>query len=699
MSTADFLVEIGTEELPPSSLKTLAKAFAAGIKASLEKADLQVPNLQVFATPRRLAVLIRNLAEHTPNKALTVWGPPAKIAYDEQGELTKAGLAFANKNDLTPAELEVANDGKVDKLMCRTTSGGLETQSLLMDIVNQALNQLPISKRMRWGTNREEFVRPVHWVVMLFGDTLVPGEVLGIQAGNQTRGHRFHCNEALTLAQARDYEDLLHNTGYVIADMEKRQQIIHEQVTQAAQSIDGEAVIDEELLSEVSALVEWPVALTGRFDTQFLQVPAEALISSMKEHQKYFHIIDKNGQLLPNFVAVANIESQDPSQVIDGNERVIHPRLADAAFFFEQDKQISLADRREKLHGVVFQAQLGSLYEKTKRLEALVEFIAQQLDEDPTPIMQAARLCKSDLVSQLVCEFPELQGIAAYYYAQNDGEAKDIALAIKEHYLPKFAGDKLASTSTGAILALADRIDTLIGIFGIGQVPTGSKDPFGLRRASLAILRIIMEKSFTLDLKTLLEFSARQFTELPKIDSVVSDALNYIIERFKAWYDEMGLAAEIFQSVNAKGLSQPLDIDNRVKAVAQFRTLPQALSLAAANKRVSNILAKHSGAIATEINASLLENGAETVLANALADMQQRIEPLFLTRNYSQILTTLAQLREAVDPFFDQVMVMTENLDVRNNRLALLNQLRNLFLNVADISYLDVKSDNRTKDT
>jgi glycyl-tRNA synthetase beta chain len=686
---ADFLVELGTEELPPKALKTLMNAFANGIEEGCQKAGLAFASVEAYASPRRLTAIIRQLEAETPRKEQTVWGPPAKIAFDADGNPSKAAEAFAKKNGLNVADLATENDGKADKLVCRIETGGELATGLLPAIVETSLNALPIPKRMRWGASRTEFVRPVHWLVMLYGNEIVDANILGLTASRETRGHRFHYNQVLEVENADDYLNKLPGIAYVQVDFEARQQLVRQQVEAEAKSVGGVAVIGDDLLDEVTALVEWPVALTGRFEERFLEVPAEALISSMKEHQKYFHVVDADGKLLPYFITVSNIESTDPQQVIDGNERVIRPRLADAAFFFETDKKTSLSEFRERLKPIVFQAQLGSIFDKTERVKSLAAYIAQQINGDSTKAERAAELCKSDLVSDMVGEFDKMQGLAGYYYALNDGEDESVAKAMYEQYLPKFAGDKLPETETGTIIALADRIDTLSGIFGIGQKPTGSKDPFALRRASLGVLRLLVEKELALDLRELLAMAAKQHGDnIKDLDATVETAFNYMVERFRAWYEEESIKVEVFQAVQAKNLSQPLDINNRVHAVNSFSQLPEAEALAAANKRVSNILAKLDSEPASDVEPSLLQEPAEQALATAIDDIAKVVEPLFASRDYTAGLAQLAALRQPIDTFFDDVMVMADDEALKNNRIALLATLRNLFLEVADISLL-----------
>lgn len=685
----DFLVEIGTEELPPTALLKLSNSFTEQVRSGIEASGLSFNNVEPFATPRRLAIVVTGLDEKTPEKQITNWGPPKKIAFDDEGKPSKAAIAFAKKNNISPDDLVVENDGKADKLVHRSTQAGKNAIDLLPAIVQTALDKLPIAKRMRWGASRIEFVRPVQWVVMMLGSDVIDATILGIKAGLTTRGHRFHCDTDLDIANPSAYQELLKTSGHIVANYDERKTLIRQQVIAEGEKLGGKAIIDEALLDEVTGLVEWPVALTGSFEERFLAVPAEALISSMKEHQKYFHVEDANGNLIPYFITVSNIVSQDPAQVISGNERVIRPRLADAAFFFETDQKVKLETRLEALKTVVFQAKLGTVYEKTQRVMSLAAKIAEHIGSDANHAKRAAELSKADLVSDMVLEFDKMQGIAGCYYALNDGEPAEVANAIKDQYLPKFAGDKLPESSTGCAVALADRLDTIVGIFGIGQPPTGSKDPFALRRATLGVLRIIVEKDLNLDLRTLLNQAQQQHNNLTVTDNLTETVLNYMLERFRAWYEEDQIKAEVFLAVSAKGLSQPLDINQRVRAVHNFSQLPEAQALAAANKRVSNILAKLDDK--TQLNAvdsALLSDEAEIALAQLVQAKADEISPMLTQRQYTEALTSLASLRETIDRFFDDVMVMVDDEAVRNNRLALLKQLRGLFFEVADISLL-----------
>ncbi|UTW44652.1 glycine--tRNA ligase subunit beta [bacterium SCSIO 12696] len=686
--SADFLVEIGTEELPPKSLLQLSNGFHDGITRGLKEAQLAFESSVAYASPRRLAVLVKGLVEQAPSQEVVAWGPPAKIAFDAEGNPAKAAEAFAKKNGLEVSALQVENDGKQDKLCHRATQEGAKTREVIGGIIESSLKALPIAKRMRWGASRTEFVRPMHWLVLLHGDQVIDGSVMGIESGRTTRGHRIHSDGDITVNSPADYLELL-RSGYVMADFNERRELIRSQVEAAAEKAGGRAVIDDDLLNEVTALNEWPTALLGRFEERFLEVPAEALISSMKEHQKYFHVVNSNGALMPLFITIANIESKDPTQVIAGNERVIRPRLADAAFFYDTDKKTSLQNRREKLQKIVFQAQLGTVFEKTERVAKLAEALAPTVGANPTEANRAAQLSKSDLVSEMVLEFSDLQGLMGRYYAQHDGEPSDVCEALFEQYLPRFAGDRLPQTQVGTTLALADRIDTLVGIFGIGMTPTGSKDPFALRRASLGVLRLLVENDIDLDLRDALTQAAQLYSGLPKADSVVEQVLTYMTDRFRAIYVDQGIAAEVFMAVVAKQLSNPLDIDQRVQAIHQFSQLEAAAALAAANKRVSNILAKLEGSdVAGEIQKGLLQEPAEQALAADLERLEPTIAPMLAERHYADAMGELAQLREGVDKFFDDVMVMADDSALRNNRLALLTKLRKLFLDIADISLL-----------
>ena len=689
MAKQDFLVELGVEELPSKALKPLSEAFTQGITKGLEDAGIAFGKVEAFAAPRRLAVRIRNLADAQPDKPVEKRGPAVKAAFDDSGNPTRALTGFATSLGITPDQLDTLETDKGAWLVYRTVEQGKPTVDLMSGLVEQSLASLPIPKRMRWGAHRTEFVRPVHWLVMLFGNKIIDAPIMGLTPGNKTRGHRFHCPKALIIPTPADYEVVLEQEGYVIADFAKRREQIRAGVSALAETEAGaKAIISEDLLDEVTGLNEWPVPLMGRFDKRFLAVPAEALISSMAEHQKYFHVVGADGAMLPLFITVANIESKDPSQVVSGNEKVIRPRLADAAFFYETDSKIRLEDRIERLKPIVFQEKLGSVYDKAVRVAALARKIAAAIGSDPALAERAAMLAKTDLVTEMVLEFSDLQGIMGQYYAADDGEPTDVAKAMNEQYMPRFAKDSLPTTLTSCALAIADRLDSLVGLFGIGQPPSGTRDPFALRRASLGVLRIIIERELPLDLQTCCEWAEENFTGLTE-GNTASSVVDYMLDRFRAYYDERGIGAEVYLAVHARRPTRPLDFDRRVKAVEAFRQLPEALALAGANKRVSNILSKQAGEhVGETVNRDLLQDAAEKTLAAQVDQQAEKVLPLFEQGDYANALQSLASLQEPVDSFFNEVMVMADDEAVRNNRLALLNRLHNLFLRVADISLL-----------
>lgn len=693
MTTKDFLVELGTAELPPTALQTLSNAFTKGVLAGLKNelgrsAETLLANCKVesFAAPRRLAIRISDLITEVPGAVNSVQGPPEKICYDADGQPTKALLGFAKKNQTEVDQLEIV-DGKITFTQHLAAKPLVD---LLPQIVEQSLAKLPIAKRMRWGASKIEFVRPVQWLVMLLGTDVIDCEILGAKSGRNSRGHRFHHNLDVTLDTAADYDTKL-KAAYVIADFAERKALIEKQVQAEAQKINGVPQIDHDLLDEVTGLNEWPVALTGSFDETFLSVPQEALILSMKEHQKYFYTTDANGTLMPNFITISNIESKDPSKVIAGNEKVIRPRLADAMFFFETDKKTTLFSRTEKLKAIVFQKQLGTVFQKSERISELASHISSLIGGDNIKAKRAALLAKADLVTDMVFEFTDLQGLMGYHYALNDGEDAEVASAINEQYLPKFAGDALPHTQTGIAVALADRLDTLTGMFGIGQPPTGSKDPFALRRATVGVLRIIIEHKLDIDLSELVTLAVEQHSAIStdKQSEVIDQVVAFMMERLRAYYEDKGIRIDTYLAVAALAPTKPLDFDQRINAVEHFRTLAAAEALAAANKRVSNILDKQDDATDYAVNASLLTLPAEISLNETLQSLEQKLQPLFADNDYQTALTLLAELQQSIDTFFDNVMVMDENQDVKKNRIALLNNLRQLFLKIADISLLN----------
>ena len=689
-SESTFLVELGAEELPPFALDALSHALADSLTASLDAANIAHGAVHAFATPRRLAVKVEALAAQQPDRNIERLGPAVAAAFRD-GKPTKAAEGFAASLGLSVDELMTIDTDKGPRIGYRSRHQGDATLALLPPMIEQAIAGLPVPKYMRWGDSRTAFSRPVHWLVALYGEEVVPASALGLTSGRTTHGHRIHCDSPLVLTNADEYEAVLEEKGHVIADAARRSALIRAQVEAAATALDAQAVIDDDLLKEVTGLVEWPVALTGSFDERFLDVPQECLISSMKANQKYFHLLDAKGQLLPKFITIANLESRDPAQVVAGNERVIRPRLADAAFFFETDRRTTLESRRAGLENVVFQRQLGTLADKSRRIEVLAAEIAARIGGDHAHARRAAQLAKCDLSTEMVLEFPELQGIMGTYYAREDGEPLDVADAIQQQYLPRFAHDAIPSSKTGVALALADRLDTLSGIFGIGQRPTGAKDPFALRRATIGVLNIIINGEYDLDLRELVQMAVAQHSALESGNSaaLVNDVLDYMLERLRGWAADEGISAEVYQSVRARHVTRPLDFVRRLQAVKAFSARAEASALAAANKRVGNILAKLDGGIPTsDVDPTLFEHAAEQRLLEAVTVLDLETAPLFEKAHYSSALDRLAALRAPVDAFFKDVMVMAENEQVRNNRLALLARLHALFLAVADIALL-----------
>ncbi len=689
MSTQDFLVEIGTEELPPKALLSLSNAFATGVGSGLKEQNLTYGQIKPFATPRRLALVVTDLCEKQEDRQVEKYGPAIKAAFDESGAPTPAALGFAKSCGVDVKTLQSSPKDGVEKLVFRSSQAGRATQTLIPAIVNSALDALPIPKRMRWGTARTEFVRPVHWVIMLFGEDLVSTSILGVNTDRFSIGHRFHHNEKISISSPSAYEDQLTSPGFVVADFDKRKRMIRELVVEQATTLNAKPVINDKLLDEVTSLVEYPVALTGNFEESFLEVPQEVLVSAMETHQKYFCLVDKNDALMPHFIAVSNIASSDPDQVVSGNERVIRPRLADARFFFETDKKQVLEELLVDLKKIVFQESLGSVYEKSFRVAQLSAAIAKDLGINEEYCRRAAVLSKCDLATSMVSEFADLQGLMGYYYARNDGEPDEVAIAISEQYLPRFSGDKLPDSDVGAVLAIADKMDTIAGLFAIGQPPTGSKDPFALRRSAIGVLRILVERKLNLDLLNCIKVAVEGFGFLQPQDGVAHEVFDFMLERFRTWYQEDGISSEIFQSVHALKPTIPLDFHYRILAVHHFNSLEQAKSLSAANKRVSNILDKTAADDSgNELNVELLVEDAEKTLAENLSLIMLDVAPMFDKRDYTEGLEVLSRLKEDVDSFFDSVLVMCDDDALRANRIALLQQLRDLFLKVADISFL-----------
>ena len=687
MTTQNFLVEIGTEELPPKALKTLATSFADNVEAELNQAGLTFDKIEWFAAPRRLAVKVLNLATQQPSKEIEKRGPAVSAAFDAEGKPTKAAEGWARGCGITVDQAERIATDKGEWLVHRAKIEGQPTKNLLNGIVANALAKLPIPKPMRWADKTVQFIRPVHTVTMLLGDELIEGEILGVASARTIRGHRFLGEKEFEIQHADQYPQLLREKGSVVADFNERKAEILAKSQAKATALGGVADIEESLLEEVTSLVEYPNVLTAKFEERFLAVPAEALVYTMKGDQKYFPIYDKDGKLLPHFIFVSNINPEDPTAIIEGNEKVVRPRLTDAEFFFKTDLKQKLVDRLPRLETVLFQHQLGTLKDKTDRIEQLAGEIAKQIGADEAKAKRAGLLSKCDLMTNMVFEFTDTQGVMGMHYARHDGEDEEVAVALNEQYMPRFAGDELPKSLVASAVALADKFDTLTGIFGIGQAPKGSADPFALRRAALGALRIIVEKNLPLDLEDLVKKSAALFGDKLTNQNVVTDVVDFMLGRFRAWYQDEGIAVDVIQAVLARRPTRPADFDARVRAVSHFRTLDSAEALAAANKRVSNILAKADAAIG-EINLTACVEPAEKALAEAVLALRTEVQPLIAKGDYTAVLDKLANLRAPVDSFFDNVMVNAEDPVLRQNRLAILNTLQGLFLQVADISVL-----------
>lgn len=687
MTTQNFLVEIGTEELPPKALKTLATSFADNVEVELNQAGLSFDKIEWFAAPRRLAVKVLNLATQQPSKEIEKRGPAVSAAFDAEGKPTKAAEGWARGCGITVEQAERIATDKGEWLVHRAKIEGQPTKNLLNDIVANALAKLPIPKPMRWADKTVQFIRPVHTVTMLLGDELIEGEILGVASARTIRGHRFLGEKEFEIQHADQYPQLLREKGSVVADFNERKAEILAKSQAKATALGGVADIEESLLEEVTSLVEYPNVLAAKFEERFLAVPAEALVYTMKGDQKYFPIYDKEGKLLPHFIFVSNINPEDPTAIIEGNEKVVRPRLTDAEFFFKTDLKQKLVDRLPRLETVLFQQQLGTLKDKTDRIEQLAGEIAKQIGADEAKAKRAGLLSKCDLMTNMVFEFTDTQGVMGMHYARHDGEDEEVAVALNEQYMPRFAGDELPKSLVASAVALADKFDTLTGIFGIGQAPKGSADPFALRRAALGALRIIVEKNLPLDLEDLVKKSAALFGDKLTNSNVVADVVDFMLGRFRAWYQDEGIAVDVIQAVLARRPTRPADFDARVRAVSHFRTLDSAEALAAANKRVSNILAKADAAIG-EINLTACVEPAEKALAEAVLALRIEVQPLIAKGDYTAVLDKLANLRAPVDSFFDNVMVNAEDPALRQNRLAILNTLQGLFLQVADISVL-----------
>ncbi|ASA55819.1 glycine--tRNA ligase subunit beta [Vibrio gazogenes] len=683
----ELLIELGTEELPPTQLRTLAEAFYHNFQTELKAADLPFETMQWYATPRRLALKVAGLAEQQPDKVVEKRGPAVAVAFDADGHPTKAAEGWARGNGITVAQAERLTTDKGEWLLFKQAVKGQSAKTLIAELAAKALSNLPIAKPMRWGDQDTQFIRPVKTLTILLDEALIEGEILGVQSGRVIRGHRFMGEPELTLESASQYPDILQQRGKVIADYEARKAMIIAGAQKAAADVGGIADLEEDLVEEVASLVEWPVVLTASFEEEFLKVPSEALVYTMKGDQKYFPVYDVNKNLLPKFIFVSNIESKEPRHVIEGNEKVVRPRLADAEFFFNNDRKRPLIDRLPELETAIFQKQLGSIKDKTDRIAVLASYVAKNIGADVEKATRAALLAKCDLMTSMVFEFTETQGIMGMHYARHDGEAEEVALALNEQYMPRFAGDRLPSNAISSAVAIADKLDTIVGIFGIGQAPKGS-DPYALRRASLGILRIIVENGYQLDLADLVAEAAAQFGDKLTNANVEQDVIEFMLGRFRAWYQDEGFSVDVIQAVLARHPTKPTDFDQRVKAVSHFRTLDAADSLAAANKRVGNILAKFDGQLAEEVDLTLLQEGAEVALAENVAVLSEALEPAFANGDYQSALNQLAALKEPVDAFFEDVMVMADDEALKINRLTLLNDLRNLFLEIADISVL-----------
>ena len=687
-ATRDLLVEIGTEELPPRALRRLRDALQSSLESLLDENGLAHGDSHAYATPRRLAVVIQDVPIAQADREIMKRGPAVKAAFDADGNPTRAVEGFARSCGVAVTDLEEMETAKGSWLVYKSTATGKATTDIIPALLEKALQALPMPKRMRWSNSDIEFVRPLHWVVLLFGEEPVAANILGITSGRYSRGHRFHHNEDIAIPTPGAYAETLEQVGMVEVDMDRRRESIRTQVTEAGTALGGQALIDTALLDEVTALVEWPVAITGSYDQRFLEIPAEALISSMQDHQKYFPVTDKQGKLLPYFITVANIASKEPQQIKAGNERVIRPRLEDAAFFWNQDRKQTLHSRTTQLDSMIFQKKLGSLGDQQIRIAAIASTLAEQLGFNIERVQRAAALCKCDLVTRMVFEFPDLQGIMGRYYALHDGEDDRVATALYEQYQPRFAGDALPASETGQALAIAERLDTLVGIFALGKTPTGDKDPFGLRRSALGLLRILIEKQLDLDLRALIDTAATHFPAALKAHAAGDALFSFMMERLRAWYLDAGYEVHVFAAVLARQPARPLDFDQRMQAVRAFRHLPEADSLSAANKRIRNILRKAETAIPETYDKTLLQEPAEQALATALEGLDTQTRPLFKHRDYTNALCQLAALHAPVDTFFDNVMVMADDTTLRDNRLALLQALSALFLQVADISLL-----------
>ena len=684
----DCLIELGTEELPPKALRNLSQAFLDLVNEGLAEYDLRAQSSIGYATPRRLAILLKEVLLQQAEQQVEKRGPAVKAAFDSDGQPTRAALGFAASCGVDISALEQRETDKGAWLYFSKTEAGQALTDVLPQVVSKALTRLPIPKRMRWGDSSLEFVRPVKWLVMMLNDTLIEAEIFGLSAGRQTRGHRFHAARWIDIDHADNYEKILLEQGMVMADIEHRKQSIHHMVEQAALRLGGEAHIEDELLDEVTALVEYPVPVVGEFDVEFLEVPQEALVMTMQDNQKYFAVFQPDGSLMPNFITISNVDSRRLEVVARGNERVIRPRFSDAQFFFEQDKKRGMQSMADGLASVVFQTKLGTIGDKVNRLAGLAAKIADISGADQAQVQRAAQLCKADLMSDMVGEFPKLQGVMGRYYAVAENEDAIVADAIEQHYWPRYAGDQLPAHPVGQCLALADRLDTLLGIFAIGQKPTGVKDPFALRRASLAVLRLLIETGMAIDLRDLCQLAADQYGSALKTDEAVTEVHDYILDRLRGYYQDQDINFDVVDAVTSAGTGVMADIDQRIHAVSSFLQQDAAIALAAANKRIANILKKQAGETTTAVNPALFELDQERLLFEQLDQMSADVAKQFSDKDYLSGLNRLAELRPVVDQFFDHVMVMADDAAVRDNRVALLSSLVAQFRQVADFSRL-----------
>lgn len=687
MQKENLLIELGTEELPPKALKSLRDSLKSGIESGLKSAELSFDSIEAYATPRRLAVLVKQVETEQQDKEVEKRGPAVNVAFDDSGKPTKAAEGWARSNGITVEQADRLKTDKGEWLLHKATVKGQALVNLVQGILEAAIKALPIPKPMRWGDSTAQFIRPVHTLTVMLGSELIEAEILETKSARFIQGHRFHSPQGFELDHVDNYLSKLREAK-VIANFEERIETIQSEVSRLASELGGQVIQDDELVEEVAALVEWPVALTASFDQGFLAVPKEPLIVTMKDDQRYFPVEDGKGNLLPQFIFITNIESRDPQQIIKGNEKVVRPRLADAQFFFESDKKVTLESRVAALDSVLFQKQLGSIGDKARRISVLAGKIANQLTADVKASERAGLLCKADLVSDMVSEFPETQGVMGKHYALNDGESPVVAEAIEQHYWPRFSGDELPLTREACAVALADKLDTLVGIFGIGQVPKGDRDPFALRRAALGLLRTLVERELSLDLHELLAASVKGFGDKLSNNTVATDVFDFLLGRFRPWYQDQGISVDVIQSVLARSPSKPTDFDQRVKAVQSFKSMDSAASLAAANKRVGNILAKSDEEISGNVDETLLQEDSETTLYRLVKQTECAVKPLIADGKYNDALTHLSELKEPVDAFFEHVMVNADDDKVRINRLNLLFRLRQLFLEIADISLL-----------